>query len=134
MAETISDMADPVPALVEKYVDDVAAPERCGFVLPDGQVVEVKNICHEPADGFDISGEDLLEYEDRAAGSWHTHTGKDCNLTREDLLSFLNWPTLKHYIVGSDGVAVYVVEKGNVLRAATYSSSRRAEEHPSGAD
>ncbi|BAQ50282.1 hypothetical protein [Methylobacterium aquaticum] len=124
---TISDLAS-------RYEHDLAAPERCGFVLPDGSVVEVQNICHEPADGFDIAAEDLLKYEDNAIASWHTHTGTDCNLTRDDLASFLNYPHLHHYIVGSDGVACYAVEQGRVVRAATYSSSRHAEEHPLRAD
>lgn len=126
MSKTISDLA----AL---YVHDLAAPERCGFVV-DGKIVEVKNICHEPADGFDISANDLLEYEGRASASWHTHTGTDCNLTRDDLVSFLNYPHLHHYIIGSDGVACYAVEQGRVVRAATYPSSRHAEEHSPRAD
>lgn len=143
MRRTISDMVTQhligivIEVLIEelqgKYVDDPTAPERIGFVLRDGTIVELKNMCHDPANGFDFSGEDLLRYEDEALASWHTHTGKDCNLSTEDLNSFLNWPGLTHYIVGSDGVAAYAVEKGNVLRAATYPSSRRAEEHPPGA-
>jgi len=124
-------MSDLIADLLVLYEDDLLAPERCGFVV-DGKIVEVKNMCHEPADGFDISGEDLMKYEDVVTASWHTHTGTDCNLTRDDLVSFLNYPHLQHYIVGSDGVACYVVEQGRVLRAATYPPSRRAEEHSSG--
>ncbi|QEE37935.1 MULTISPECIES: hypothetical protein [unclassified Methylobacterium] len=124
---TIADMA-------ARFVDDLDAPERCGFVLTDGSVVEVVNQCHDPANGFDISGEDLLLHEDLAVGSWHTHTGTDSNLTRDDLVSFLNYPDLTHYIVGSDGVACYVVNKGQVIRAATHPSPRKPEEHPPRAD
>src|SRR4051812_8652969 len=116
--------------LFARYVDDVEAPERCGFVLPRNKIVEVKNICHDPVNGFDISGEDLLKYAEEAVASWHTHTGVDCNLTRDDLASFLNYPTLKHYIIGSDGVACYAVEQGQVLRAATHSFPRRPEADP----
>jgi proteasome lid subunit RPN8/RPN11 len=124
---TIADMA-------ARYVDDPAAPERCGFVLQTGEVAEVENKCHDPANGFDISGDDLLKYEDLAVGSWHTHTGTDSNLTRDDLISFLNYPHLKHYIIGSDGVACYVVQKGQVIREAHHSSARKPEEHPPRSD
>ena len=118
--------------LLEFYEDDILAPERCGFVGLEDEILECKNICHEPANGFDFSGEDLLRYEDQVKASWHTHTGTNCNLTSDDRASFLNYPSLSHYIVGSDGVACYVVEGGQVIRAATYPSSRVLEVHPPG--
>lgn len=108
--------------------------ERCGFVLDNGLCIDVKNICEDPVNGFDISGEDLMRYSETAIGSWHTHPGADSNLTVDDQKSFLSYPDLTHYIVGSDGVSSYVVQAGKVIRASTYPSPRIAQEHSPGAD
>lgn len=90
--------------------------ERIGFVLKTGEIVEVANICQDPADGFEFSGADLLKYADDAEASWHTHPGLPSNLSVADHQGFLNYPDLIHYIVGEDGVAKYIVQKGRVLR------------------
>ena len=49
--------------------------ERVGFILEDGELVEVENVCPEPEEGFEVRGEDLVEYAERAVASWHTHPG-----------------------------------------------------------
>lgn len=92
-------------------------PERCGFILDDGSVVEVDNVASDPNLGFDIEVEDLLTFEHRAVASWHTHPGSDSNLSEADASGFLNWPSLQHYIIGSDGIRCYHVEHGRILNA-----------------
>jgi proteasome lid subunit RPN8/RPN11 len=92
--------------------------ERCGFILRTGEVIEVPNICPEPAHGFEMRGEDLIKYTPIAAASWHTHPGEDSNLSSDDFFGFLNWPELAHFIIGKDGVTKFVVEDGDVLIAA----------------
>jgi proteasome lid subunit RPN8/RPN11 len=94
-------------------------PERVGFLLETGEVVEVKNICVDPINGFEVSGADLLKYEDTAVASWHTHPGDtyDANLTEADRQSFLAYPNMCHYIVAQDGVRCYAVKDEKVVIA-----------------
>ena len=91
------------------------AHERVGFIIDDDHVVEVVNVCSDPVNGFEVSGEDLVRYCDIATATWHTHPGQSSNLTVEDHSSFLRYPKLKHHIVGVDGISTYYVEKGKVL-------------------
>lgn len=92
--------------------------ERVGFVMSRNKVVEVENIHDNPAEGFRVSGEDIAKHVGKAKATWHTHPGQSCNLSFEDYQTFLNWPTLRHYIIGTDGVAEYYVEDGEVYRVA----------------
>jgi len=94
-----------------------SSKERIGFVVGD-QIIEVENVCHDPINGFEVSGEDLVKYGDQAYATWHTHPGQSSNLTFGDHTSFLNYPHLTHYIVGTDGVTGYFVQHGRVLVAA----------------
>jgi proteasome lid subunit RPN8/RPN11 len=93
-------------------------PERVGFILTDGSVVEVENVAPKKLakHQFAVSAEDLVRYEDTAVATWHTHPGTTGNLTYEDMLSFKSWPDLTHYIVGNDGVWTFRVEDGEVVR------------------
>jgi proteasome lid subunit RPN8/RPN11 len=92
------------------------AKERVGFILRSGEIVECKNICPDPENGFEISGKDILAYDnDDTVASWHTHPDKDANLSVEDHKTFLLWPHLVHYIVGTDGVRGYAVKSGKVV-------------------
>jgi proteasome lid subunit RPN8/RPN11 len=90
--------------------------ERVGFVLKDGSIVEVANICADPENGFEVSGEDLLRYEDRIAATWHTHPNERSNLSVGDHHSFLNYPDLLHHIIGNDGVSSYEVKDQKVFK------------------
>jgi proteasome lid subunit RPN8/RPN11 len=92
--------------------------ERVGFILKDGKVVEVENICEDTASGFEVKGTDILFYLDKAVATWHTHPGTTSNLSTHDHYAFRNFPNWKHYIVGTDGVACYVIENGAVIREA----------------
>ena len=91
--------------------------ERVGFVLDDGTIVEVENICPDPENGFDVSGTDIIEYLDRSVATWHTHPGETNNLSVGDYNTFLSWPYHRHYIVGINGVREYYIEEGEVLVA-----------------
>jgi proteasome lid subunit RPN8/RPN11 len=99
--------------LLEFYAPD--GPERVGFFLRDGSVVEIQNIHPESQSGFDVSAEDILRYEDTAVGTWHTHPGAPANLSGFDMLTFLGWPDFFHCIVGSDGVRIFLVRNNKVV-------------------
>jgi len=100
-----------IPELKTKLTD---GPERVGFILATGEIVEVENQCHEPDNGFEVSGEDLIKYPNVVA-SWHTHPATDSNLSTNDWYGFRNWPEWIHLIIGTDGVTSYRVEQGRVL-------------------
>lgn len=92
--------------------------ERVGFVLNDGTVVEVKNIHGTPQNDFDVDPKDLIKYEDTAIASWHTHPITTAHLSTDDYSGFTMWPDLLHWIVGTDGIAGYVVRNGAVITDA----------------
>lgn len=81
-------------------------PERIGFVIGN-TIVEVSNISSEPQETFMVSTEHILMFAEDADAFWHTHPGASCNLSSEDFVGISNWPKLKHYIVGKDGIKCY---------------------------
>lgn len=83
--------------------------EKCGFVLRDGQVIETKNICTDPNNGFVISPEHVKEYYSVAYAVWHTHPGgaKYTNLSVEDYRNCRDWPDLVHFIISKDLVKAF---------------------------
>lgn len=89
--------------------------ERCGFILKDGNVIELKNIHAEPTVGFEIDPKDILAYIDQLDAIWHTHPQDSSVLSGEDKSCMQQWPDLKHYIIGDDGVRLYMVRDGVVL-------------------
>lgn len=99
--------------LSEYYAD--TGPERVGFVLQDGTVVEVENVCHDPENGFEVNPRDLVDYEDDLWATWHTHPGSDANLSSDDYAGFLSWPYLYHYVIGKDDIRRFKVVNGQVL-------------------
>lgn len=86
-----------------------------GFVLPQNKTVEVENICHDPEQGFEVRGADILAYIDEAVGTWHTHPDIKSAASDADKRTFLNFPDWDHYIVGTDGISRYVVRDGVVV-------------------
>lgn len=90
-------------------------PERVGFVMPSGEVIEVDNVCDTPESGFDVSGADIVAHTSVAYATWHTHPDQDANLSAKDYEAFLNWPNLRHFIVGNDGVRCYEVVDGELM-------------------
>lgn len=95
------------------YSDE--GPERCGLILTGDVVIETENVAEQPTEAFEIPAKDLIENEDRATASWHTHPGGTSQLSFADFEGFLMWPDLKHYIVGKDSVTCYVVKNGAVV-------------------
>ena len=47
--------------------------ETCGFVLQDGEVVQVANKAEDRANEFVIDANAYAEFEDRIKGVWHSH-------------------------------------------------------------
>lgn len=91
--------------------------ERVGFILKDGTIVEVDNVHPQPTRSFLVTGKDLKTYLEKAAATWHTHPGATNNLSVADHESFLRYPDLRHFIVGTDGVREYYVEDQDVIVA-----------------
>jgi proteasome lid subunit RPN8/RPN11 len=103
--------------LLEMYAP--TGEERVGFVLGNGKVVEVKNISADPERSFMIQTSDIEKYlikQPKLKATWHTHPGKNSNLSVSDYVGFQNYPDVAHYIIGSDGIRKYVVEDGAVLQ------------------
>jgi len=96
-------VTDTASKLLEKYFPHGTA-ELCGVVTKRGAIVELENIHETPDLGFHIEPKAFLE---------------DPNLSEEDMAGFLQWPELKHYIVGiRDGapaVQAFIVADGFVL-------------------
>lgn len=85
--------------------------ELCGTILPDREIRDCKNLSTEPNRTFQFQLEDL----EGQLASWHSHpTGYNANLSIEDYGFFVSWPELLHFIVASDEVRCYTVEKGIV--------------------
>jgi proteasome lid subunit RPN8/RPN11 len=104
--------------MIELYTSE--GPERVGFVLRGGEVIEVQNVSPAPAYSFDVAAEDLMRFERDAIASWHTHPGRAANLSSDDYEAFRMWPDLQHFIVGSDGIRSYTVtDQGEVLQDVT---------------
>ena len=101
--------------LLEFYASE--GPERVGFVLNDGSVVEVVNDAPNPNEGFDVCPEDLITFAEHAVASWHTHPNASANLSVLDNSAFLSWPKLEHFIIGSDGIKKYFIEGNRVCQA-----------------
>lgn len=84
--------------------------ERVGFIVGD-KITEVRNIASDPEQGFKVSFEDIVKYEDIADATWHTHPSQNSNLSEEDSVLIKNWPDMKHYIIGNDGVSCYQYDR-----------------------
>lgn len=100
---------------LEKFYNETG-PERCGYIRKGGKVIEVTNHCNEPEEGFEFGADDILSMLNEGIATWHTHPGQSSNLSAQDYEGFLNFPDLKHYIVGNDGVRCYHVEDGLILQ------------------
>lgn len=98
--------------MLAKFEGDL---ERCGFILKTGEIVECDNIASDPKEAFEVSAEQILQFADEAVATWHTHPNQDYNLSYDDHQTFLCWPNLDHYIVGTNGLRRYYVENGDVL-------------------
>lgn len=113
-----------MPDTLFDFVEDselaFGQPELCGVILADGTVMQLPNVHEEPEKGFHIDPECFLkEVEAGASATWHTHPGRDPNLSEEDMSGFRSWPDLTHHIVGiRDGakaIASFKVLDGGVV-------------------
>lgn len=91
-------------------------PEHCGFIKTTDhsyEIVEVKNIAQNPAEGFEITAADIIAHTESPGcwATWHTHPACDCNLSGKDYVMFKAWSNLYHFIVGNDGVKCYYFDK-----------------------
>lgn len=84
--------------------------EKCGLILRDGTILDVENIYPDPTEGFQIPAKDMIDNEDQMVATWHTHPGKTANLSEMDYNGFKQWPTLTHYVIGTDKVREFVVD------------------------
>ena len=64
-----------------------------------------------------MSPEDILAYLlcEGTVATWHTHPGETSVLSVGDYGTFTNYPHLRHYIVGKDGVQAYEVDAQGAL-------------------
>lgn len=93
-----------------------SGPERVGFLTKRNKVVEVENRSPIPKDFFEVSQDDLDVNLDNAKAIWHTQPGRTSQLSYDDYLGFLNFPEHQHIVIGLDGLRIYKVEDGQVLK------------------
>lgn len=97
---------------------ELGTPERGGFVLEDGTLLEFPNNSPEPNEGASLEiGVEQLPLLDYAIATWHTHPGATANLSVGDAETFTQWPNMLHAIVGTNGVRWYGVKNGAVINA-----------------
>jgi len=104
---------DLLDALKAQY--EATGPEKVGFIIKN-KVVEVENKHPLSIDYFEISFEENEANLAKVSAIWHTQPGRTSQLSYEDYLGFLNFPELKHIVIGYDGLRVYKVEDGQVLK------------------
>jgi proteasome lid subunit RPN8/RPN11 len=97
-------------------------PERVGLIITNKEIVELANRSSIPDELFAVDPKDMINYENSAVATWHTHPKTTAALSGDDYRTFLAWPRLVHFIVGTNGTRAYVVENGTVLNAR--------EDHP----
>ena len=86
--------------------------ERCGLILESGKIVDADNRHKKPEQGFEIEARDILQ--PGVVATWHTHPNQSSALSHDDYRGFLNWPDLRHFIIGTDGVRCYFIDSGIV--------------------
>lgn len=99
------------------YYEAEATEERCGLILKGDIIKEFPNIHPEPTKGFEIDPQEIMDHLDEMIGTWHTHPQQTSVFSGEDHICFTQWPSLTHYVIGSDGIRVYKITEGAVLDA-----------------
>lgn len=104
----------------KKLCDDlrslITEEERAGFVLLDGEVIELTNVAEDKVTKFDASPDEILLHCNKPiAALWHTHPDGSANLTSEDWHTFLAWPDVEHIIVAKDEIRFYGVKGTGVI-------------------
>jgi proteasome lid subunit RPN8/RPN11 len=85
------------------------------LVLKSGEVIELRNIAADPLLAFDVDGRDMIAHEEDAVATWHTHPFGKSEMSADDMIGFLMWPHLLHYVISPEGVRCYRVKNGAVL-------------------
>lgn len=96
-------MNDIVTKLLEEFPSALTYgdEERCGVITADGELLIIANIHRKPVEGFHMEPKSFLAaIEAGATATWHTHPGRDPNLSHEDMDGFRAWPRLTHHILG----------------------------------
>lgn len=93
----------------------VPSIERCGIVLRDGRIIELKNRSANGADEFVMDLEEFEGDHGEIVATWHTHPTTGPNLSVMDYLLFQSKPKWFHYIVAEQEVWCYAVKNGKVL-------------------
>lgn len=88
--------------------------EVCGFVMTDGDIIEIANVASDPLNTFRM---DLRQIRrrvnlNRIAAIWHTHPAGDIRPSEADLnaIRLCEWGYL---IVTSDEVALYEAQENS---------------------
>lgn len=93
----------------------VPTVERCGVILQDGIVVEIRNSSPTPEINFTMLEEDFRGLEEAIEATWHTHPRTSANLSSQDYRMFLERPGWQHYIVSETDVRRYYVQGNKVM-------------------
>lgn len=76
-------------------------------------MIKLTNVAKDPNNEFEFSETDLaLLDEEHVIATFHTHPGRDANLSLADYMVFKNYPRLKHYICGKEGYKCFVTQGG----------------------
>ena len=66
-------LSDNEKQAIRQFASQEYTEETCGFVLHDGQVLQVPNGADDRVNEFSISPELFAEHEEHIKGIWHTH-------------------------------------------------------------
>lgn len=92
-----------------------AAPyEACGFVMDDGELIEIRNVAPHPSTQFMMDRAQMVEKlsgrEESIAGIWHTHPGGTHHPSGTDLKAMSLGAILPHWdywIVTAEACSYY---------------------------
>lgn len=107
--------------MLETLLQKGDTEERCGVVMKDGNAVELQNVAGDPAGSFEMPSKAFLELvkTGEVEATWHTHPKSSPVLSGADYETFLNWPDLKHHVIGMEKgevvVLTYIVDDGVVI-------------------
>ena len=60
-------------AAIQKFALAELERETCGFVLSNGEVIQLRNTAADPVNEFAIAPADYIKYEADIRGVWHSH-------------------------------------------------------------
>ena len=91
--------------------------EVCGFVMEDGELLEIRNVAENPTTRFEMDRSQLIEKlsgrEHSIRGIWHTHPRGTTHPSQTDLAGIKVGAILRdwdYYIVTATNVTLYTPE------------------------